>query len=57
MKVQCRHDVNHEGIFTVMCACGREVSKVPDGKGGYTYPWKPTDRLCKHCERIRRDNG
>lgn len=48
-----RHDIERNGIYTIRCVCGRSVSKVSDGKGGYAAPWKKTDPLCKHCEKVR----
>ena len=52
-KPRCQHDIDRNGIYTIHCVCGREISKVPDGKGGYTVPWNDTDPWCKHCLKAR----
>lgn len=51
MKDRCQHDVDHEGLYIVYTVCGRELSKLSHEKG--SYPWKKTDRWCKHCLKAR----
>lgn len=53
-----RHIVDHETLYRVFTLCGYPSDgflKKSSEKGD--YPWKATDKPCKHCERVEKANG